>query len=88
MAFNTNTQQSTPANDSWKAQGFVNMYITSKDGKKKKFGAVPLKDSKPNEKALREFLEAAPANITKLAAKVIFEYQSAVPAEGSNFDLD
>ena len=77
----------TPNNEAWRAQGFINIYVPSKDGKRRKLGAIALKDSKPSEKSLREWLEADPANTGKLLAKLVMEYQSATPAEGSGFDL-
>jgi hypothetical protein len=75
-------------NDNWKAQGFINVYLPTKDGSgRRKLGAFALKDSNVNEKALREFVEADETNLAKVAAKLIVEYQSATPAEGSGFDL-
>lgn len=92
MAFNTNpaaaaANTSGATNDNWKAQGFINLYLPSKDGKRRKLGAIPLRDSKNNEKSLREWLEADPANMAKVMAKLIMEYQSATPQDTSSFDL-
>lgn len=77
----------TPSNDSWKAQGFLNFYLPSKDGKKVKLGAIPLKDSVAKQKDLIEWLNEDPARAQVILAKLVIEYQSAVPAEGSGFDL-
>jgi len=56
MAFNQSNAQrteTTQANsDSWKAQGFLNLYLPSKNGQRKKLGAIPLKESKHSEKHL------------------------------------
>lgn len=94
MAFNTNAAaapsaaSSNNANSNWeKAAGFVNLYLPSKDGKRRKLGAIPLKLSKSNEKALVEWLESDEENIGKLATKLIVEYQSAVVSEAHSFDL-
>lgn len=76
------------SNDSWKAQGFLNLYLPGKNGDRKKLGAIPLKDSKPSEKDLLVWLNEDPTRVDKIMAKLIMEYQSAVPAEGSGFDLD
>lgn len=51
MAFQNTAPAAQP--DSWKAQGFINLYLPAKDGgKRRKLGAIPLKDSKPAEKLL------------------------------------
>ena len=90
MAFNTNTAAApaaTPANESWKAQGFINLYLPSKDGKRRKLGAIALKESKVNEKQLLTWLNEDPENVKTLASKLIVEYQSAALAEENAFDL-
>ena len=89
MAFKpTAVPASTDEDVSWKAQGFINISLPSKDGKSnRKLGAIPLRDSNVNEKTLREFLEADPANLDKVLSKFVLDYQNATPAEGSGFDL-
>ena len=92
MAFNTdnaasNVGNTNTNNDSWKAQGFLNFFIPGKDGKTKKIGAIGLKDSKPNEKELMNWLNADPANVQKLLKVLTVTYQSAVPTETSGFAL-
>ena len=88
MAFNTNTAPAAAAtNDSWKAQGFINIYLPSKDGKRRKLGAIALKDSKASEKQLMEWLAQDEKNIQTLIGKMIVEYQAAVPADATQFDL-
>lgn len=90
MAFMPNNQSansSAATNESWKAQGFINLYLPTANGRKK-LGAIPLKDSKQNERALLEWLNADEANINKLAEKLIVEYQSAAVTEGNAFLLD
>lgn len=89
MAFNSNAQRNIEQqNDNWKAQGFLNLYLPSKDqGKRKKLGAIPLKNSKPNEKALLEWLNEDPSRVGQILAKLEIEYQSAAAADASGFDL-
>lgn len=88
MAFNTNTAPAaTPANESWKAQGFINLYLPSKDGKRRKLGAIALKESKSTEKQLLAWLNEDPENVKTLASKLIVEYQSATTADENAFDL-
>jgi hypothetical protein len=92
MAFNRNsnaqrnTDQNTGGNE-WRAQGFLNLYLPSKDGGRRKLGAIPLKDSKTNERDLRAWLEADPSHIQIFINKLEVEYQPAAQAEGSTFDL-
>lgn len=93
MAFRTNTAVQTttsaPANDSWKASGFVNFYLPSTDGgKRKKFGAIALRDSKPAEAALIQWLKADPANVLKLLSKLEIDFQSVEAANAIGFNLD
>lgn len=47
MAFSNSTAASsnTQRNDAWKAQAFLNFYLTLKSGKRVKVGAIPLKQS-------------------------------------------
>ena len=87
MAFAQNSQAPQAQNDSWKAQGFLNLYLPAKDGKRMKLGAIPLKESKPSEKTMLAWLNEDPANAEKILAKLIIEYKSAVPADGAGFDL-
>ena len=94
MAFRTNTaaaqtNSAAPANDSWKASGFVNLYLPSTDGgKRKKFGAIALRDSKPAEAALIQWLKADPANVAKLLSKMEIDFQSVEASNAIGFALD
>lgn len=94
MAFRTNTataasNNNAPANDSWKASGFVNFYLPSTDGgKRKKFGTIPLRDSKPAEAALLEWLKKDPANAAKLLSKMEIDFQSVEASAAIGFALD
>jgi len=90
MAFQSNTASVTTANDSWKAQGFLNLYLPAKDGgKRRKLGAIPLKEAKPAEKLLMAWLNEDPVgNAAKILAKLEVEYQSASPADTAGFALD
>ena len=89
MSFNTNTQRNDQAqNESWKAQGFLNLYLPSKDGKRKKLGAIPLKESKHSEKALLAWLNEDPSRVSQILSKLEMEFQSATPGDASGFDLN
>lgn len=87
MAFTSETK-APGTNDSWKAQGFLNFYLPTQDGGRRKVGAIPLKGNKPSEKSLLEWLNADPeTNAQSLINAMTMEYQSATPGEGSNFAL-
>jgi hypothetical protein len=75
MAFNTarNTQQ---ADDSWKAQAFVNIYVPTPDGGRRKIGALALKESKPFEAALIERL-SSDEGMQSFVDAVQFDFQMA-----------
>ena len=94
MAFATSSasaQSSTaaaPTNENWKAQGFLNLYLPAKNGQRRKLGAIPLKDSKVNEKQLRAWLEEDPSRVTQILAKLEIEYQSAASNDEHAFALD
>ena len=94
MVFRTNTaaaasNNNAPANDSWKAEGFVNLYLPSTDGgKRKKLGAIPLRNSKPSEAALLEWLKKDANNVNKLLAKLELDFQSVEAAASIGFALD
>ncbi len=89
MAFKQDNTAAAPANDAWKAQGFLNLYLPSKDAKggRRKLGAIPLKDSKPAEKALMEWLNEDPSRVSSIAAKLVVEYQAADGGNTAGFDL-
>lgn len=89
MAFNRQAQQQQNNQAEWKAQGFINLYLPTKDGSRVKLGAIPLKDSRNNEKTLLEWLNKDPeTNAAKLLAKLEIEFRSAEPKEGSGLALD
>lgn len=90
MSFKSNavtSRAAQPSNDSWKAQGFLNLYLPRADGQRRKLGAIPLKDSKPNEKQLLDWLNEDPSRVSVILSKLVIEYQSATPADNSGFDL-
>ena len=92
MAFRTNTAAAAQTNDnqeSWKAAGFVNLYLPSTDGgKRKKLGAIPLRANKPSEAALLEWLKKDPANVEKLLSKLELDFQSVEASAAIGFALD
>lgn len=92
MAFSTSNatrnNQASDNNESWKAQGFLNLYLPGKDGSKRKLGAIPLKEAKPAEKALLTWLNEDPSRVAALLSKMEIVYQPATPADTAGFALD
>lgn len=89
MAFQSNAQRADQTNpESWKAQGFLNLYLPAKNGARKKLGAIPLKESKANEKQLLAWLNEDPSRVAQILSKLEIEFQSATPADSSGFALE
>ena len=91
MAFATSSAapaQPSTNNESWKAQGFLNFYLPAKNGQRRKLGAIPLKESKANEKRLLAWLNEDPSRVTQILAKLEIEYQSAASNDEHAFALD
>ena len=82
----TNAPSNVQTNTNWKAQGFLNLYLPDKKGGRRKLGAIPLKDAKPNEKELLAWLNEDPSRVDIIMAKLEMEYQPA-EAEGTGFAL-
>ena len=94
MAFATSSAapaapaQPSTNNESWKAKGFLNFYLPAKNGQRRKLGAIPLKESKANEKRLLAWLNEDPSRVTQILAKLEIEYQSADSNDEHAFALD
>jgi hypothetical protein len=72
------------------AIGFVNLYLPSRDGRRVKLGAVPLKASNEREKALFDALsnkENSEAVIAAVLSKLVMDFQPVTTGEGNLFDL-
>jgi hypothetical protein len=94
MSFNPSARRSpsapaTTENESWKSQGFLNLYLpANNESGRAKLGAIGLKMSKPAERKLMEFLEANPEGGTEaILAKLTIEYRPAGADESAGFDL-
>lgn len=86
--FNNASAPATAAQDeSWKAQGFINIYLPTKGGGERKLGTIALHEKKPAEKQLIDWLKADEKNIQTLVGKLMFNFNTAEPKEGSEFDL-
>lgn len=87
MAFAKTNTQAAPANDSWKSQGFLNFYLPAKNGTRRKLGFIALKETKPNEKTLLDWLNEDPSRVATLLSKLEIDFQPAGGEPMSGFDL-
>lgn len=98
MAFNTNAQPSVNTaprgdrngqNDSWKAQGFINFYLPTKGGKKRKLGFIPLYEKNANEAALMAWIQEDPeARVKLILSRLEIDFRTAEADPNSAFDLE
>jgi len=85
---NNNNNSGIPANK--KAAGFLNFYMPTDNGGKRKIGTtgIPLREANDNERNLAEWLAVDPEARVKLLLKtMIVEYNSVEPVEGGGFAL-
>ena len=73
--------------DSWKAGGFLNLYLPGKNGERRKLGAVPLKAANLSQKELLAWLTEDPSRVANIMAKLEMEFQPVATAETAGFDL-
>ena len=95
MAFQTSSNTALNAvaslitgekDESWKSQGFLNLYIPTKSGSRRKIGTIFLKESRATDKQLLDAFKRDPeATMKKLMTMLELEYNS---AEGSEDQLD
>jgi len=72
----------------WKAKGFLNFYLPTKEGGRRKVGAIPLRIANANEAKLADWLAAGDDNVQAFANKVMVDYNPAEPGDNTAFDLD
>ena len=79
MAFknqSTARNQQSEQNDGWKAQAFINVYVATGEGSKRKLVGIPLKESKAFERMLIERLKEE-GGIEAFAENVSFTFELA-----------
>ena len=87
FAIKSTVKSSTVSNDSWKAVGFINLYLSTVGGKEKKLGALPLRASRSAESELNAWLNAKAENIAKMASQLIVEFNDSEASHADLFDL-
>lgn len=88
MAFNQNSNVAPITQDeNWKSQAFINFYLPSKEGGRRKLGSIGLKTSKPAEAGLIEWLQEDPSRVAVVAEKLEIDFQMADGDATKGFDL-
>lgn len=68
-------------NDNWKSDAFLNLYLPTKGGTRRKVGSIGLKNSKPFEKDLIAKLQADPDAVKRMLAALELEFNLAEPED-------
>lgn len=77
MGYNTNRAPAATATEAnWKADAFLNIWVSRKDGSRMKVGAIPLKMARAAEAALIERLKEQGA-VDAFKSAVEFDFQMA-----------
>jgi hypothetical protein len=96
MAFqNPNTENNVrnidnnPAkNEGWKSDAFLNLYIPTRQGGRRKIGSVGLKLNKPMDKQLLDYLaDAGDEGLESLKSRLVLDFQRADGNNGDELDL-
>ena len=84
--FNTAAAQANNSED-WKAQAFINVWLPTKAGGRRKVGAIPLKISRAGDAQLIDFLSGGEEALRSLVNKLEFDFQLSGGNPDSAFDL-
>lgn len=71
-----------------KAVGFINLYLPTKGGQRRKLGTIALNASVVVQKQVFELLQADPDNLQKLLAKLDVEFNPQIDDTDPNNALD
>ena len=70
------------------ALGFLNFYIPTKGGSRRKLGSIPLNAAKAVEKQVFDALMADPAKLEAVVAKLIVEFNPQIDESSTDNQLD
>lgn len=79
------SQGASGRNEQWKSDAFINIYVPTAGGSRRKLGYIALKNSRPSEKALIDRLAANPDDIEALKAVISLDFQLAEGDENAAF---
>lgn len=88
MAFEKDKSTSAPArgdNENWKSDAFINLYLPTVGGTRRKVGSIGLKNSKPFEKDLIAKLSSDPEAVVRMLKVLEIEFNLAEPENDNGF---
>ena len=85
--FNTSTNTAAQDIEGWKAQAFINVWLPTKGGGRRKVGAIPLETNRAGDAQLIEFLSGGEDALRSLVNKLEFDFQLSGGNPDSAFDL-
>ena len=71
-----------------KALGFLNFYLPTKGGTRRKVGSIPLNASKATEKQVFDALSSDPAALERLVKALIVEFNPQIDESAESNQLD
>ncbi len=91
MAFKPNNESSSNNKSSIpedkQAEGYLNLYLPTANGARRKLGSIILRKGNANEMTLANWLAEDPSRIEIVRQRLELEYNSATQAPGTEFDL-
>ena len=93
MAFQTESNVSpivtgVAKNENWKSDAFLNIYMPTRQGGRRKIGSVGLKLNKPMDKQLLDYLsDAGEEGLAALKERIVLDFQRADGNNGDELDL-
>jgi len=75
-------------NENWKSDAFLNIYMPTRQGGRRKIGSVGLKLNKPQDKQLLDYLaDAGDDGLAALKERIVLDFQRADGQNGDELDL-
>lgn len=75
-------------NDKWKSDAFINLYLPTESGERRKIGSIGLKLSKPLEKQLLDYLaDNGEEGLANLKEKIELDFKRADGQNGAALAL-
>jgi hypothetical protein len=75
------------ASERWKSDAFINIFLPTADGGKKKLGSIGLKLSKPAEAKLIKYLQEDPSRVVALLQHAEVDFRMADGSDSEGFAL-
>jgi hypothetical protein len=76
-----------PQRERWQSDAFINIFLPTPDGGKRKLGSIGLKVTKPAEAQLIQYLSEDPTRIVALMAHAEVDFRMADGSDSTGFAL-